>query len=122
MRRVRQHAARDCMALAPPRWVGRKTTPAGVSVASCNGHTRSIQHTSQHKEVHMVFKVEKITDDTGQVWIQDPPIARFLFQSTAVMAWTWLVVRLYVGYDFLIAGWHKFTTSAWMDGSGSGIS
>ena len=68
-----------------------------------------------------MFKVEKITDEKGQVWIQDPPIARFLFQSTGAMAWVWLAVRLYVGYDFLIAGWHKLTTPAWMDGSGAGI-
>jgi thiosulfate dehydrogenase [quinone] large subunit len=68
-----------------------------------------------------MFKVEKITDEKGQVWIQDPPIARYLFQSTAVMPWIRLVVRLYVGYDFLTAGWHKFTTPAWMDRTGAGI-
>ena len=67
-----------------------------------------------------MFKVEKVTDDKGRVLIQDPPIARFFFQST-VAAWLWLAVRLYVGYDFLTAGWHKFTTPAWMDGSGTGI-
>jgi len=67
-----------------------------------------------------MFRVEKVTDEKGRVLIQDPPIARFLFQSTTA-AWIWLVVRLYVGYDFLIAGWHKFTTPAWMDGSGDGI-
>jgi thiosulfate dehydrogenase [quinone] large subunit len=68
-----------------------------------------------------MFKVEKITDDKGQVWVQDPPIARFLFQSTGVMAWIWLVVRVYVAYDFLTAGWHKLTTPAWVNGSGAGI-
>lgn len=67
-----------------------------------------------------MFKVEKVTDSKGRVLIQDPPIARFLFQST-MASWLWLVVRLYVGYDFLIAGWHKFTTPDWMDGSGQGI-
>ena len=67
-----------------------------------------------------MFKVEKVTDEKGRVWIQDPPIARFFFQST-IAAWLWLVVRVYVGYDFLTAGWHKFTTPAWMDGSGQGI-
>jgi len=68
-----------------------------------------------------MFKVEKITDDKGQVWIQDPPIARYLFQSTRVMPWVWLLVRLYIGYDFVTAGWHKVTTAAWMNGSGAGI-
>jgi thiosulfate dehydrogenase (quinone) large subunit len=67
-----------------------------------------------------MFKVEKVTDDKGRVWIQDPPIARFFFQST-MAAWLWLVVRVYVGYDFLTAGFHKFNTPAWMDGSGQGI-
>jgi thiosulfate dehydrogenase (quinone) large subunit len=67
-----------------------------------------------------MFKVEKVTDGNGRVWIQDPPIARFFFQST-MAAWLWLVVRVYVGYDFLTAGFHKFSTSAWMDGSGQGI-
>jgi thiosulfate dehydrogenase [quinone] large subunit len=68
-----------------------------------------------------MFNVEKITDSRGQVWIQDPPIARFLFQSTGVMSWIWMLVRVYVGYDFLTAGFHKLTTAAWVDGSGAGI-
>src|SRR5437879_549017 len=69
--------------------------------------------------MHM-FKVEKVLDAKGQTLIQDPPIARFFFQST-VTAWLWLAVRLYVGYDFLEAGFHKFTDPAWMNGSGQGI-
>jgi thiosulfate dehydrogenase (quinone) large subunit len=68
---------------------------------------------------HM-FKIEKVTDDKGRVLIQDPPIARFFFQST-IMAWFWLAVRVYVGYDFVTAGWHKLNTPAWVDGSGQGI-
>src|SRR5437879_9057761 len=67
-----------------------------------------------------MFKGEKVIDARGQTLIQDPPIARFFFQST-IAAWLWLAVRLYVGYDFIVAGWHKFSTPAWMDGSGTGI-
>jgi thiosulfate dehydrogenase (quinone) large subunit len=67
-----------------------------------------------------MFKVEKVTDSNGRVLIQDPPIARFFFQST-MAAWLWLAVRIYVGFDFLEAGWHKFTDPAWMNGSGQGI-
>jgi len=67
-----------------------------------------------------MLKIEKVTDDKGQVLIQDPPIARLFFQNTKT-SWLWLIVRLYVGYDFLVAGWHKFTAPAWMDGSGQGI-
>src|ERR1700737_5024050 len=67
-----------------------------------------------------MFKVEKVTDGRGHILIQDPPIARFFFQNT-LAAWLWLAVRLYVGYEFIVAGWHKFNTPAWMDGSGTGI-
>jgi len=38
--------------------------------------------------------------------IADPPLARFLFSDTR-MAIVWLVVRVYVGYSWLDAGWHK---------------
>jgi thiosulfate dehydrogenase (quinone) large subunit len=40
------------------------------------------------------------------VVIEDPPLARFLFSDTRV-APLWLVIRLYVGWAWLDAGWHK---------------
>lgn len=40
--------------------------------------------------------------------IPEPPIARFLFADTR-MAWLWLIVRLYVGYEWLTAGLDKLT-------------
>ena len=45
--------------------------------------------------------------------IADPPIARFLFADTR-MALVWLLVRIYVGWAWLEAGWHKVqdTTAA----------
>jgi len=46
--------------------------------------------------------------------IQDPPLAKFFFNNTR-MAWLWLVVRIYLGWDWLEAGWHKLTP-AWLDG------
>ncbi len=45
--------------------------------------------------------------------IQDPPIAQFLFGST-VMAWVWLVVRVWVGYQWITASLHKLEDPAWM--------
>ena len=66
-----------------------------------------------------MFAVKHVTDDKGDVLVQDPPIARFLFQNTKASA-LWLVVRLYIAYEFLEAGWHKATDPAWM-GDGSGI-
>ena len=46
--------------------------------------------------------------------ILDPPVARFFFSDTR-SAWLWLIVRLYLGYEWLTAGWHKLTP-AWLDG------
>jgi thiosulfate dehydrogenase (quinone) large subunit len=40
--------------------------------------------------------------------ITEPPIARFLFADTR-MAWLWLIVRLYVGYQWITAGVEKLT-------------
>ncbi|BCL78640.1 DoxX family protein [Ktedonobacteria bacterium brp13] len=40
--------------------------------------------------------------------IEEPPIAKFFFADTR-MAWLWLIVRLYVGYEWLTAGWEKMT-------------
>ena len=42
--------------------------------------------------------------------VADPPLARFLFADTR-LAPLWLVVRLYVGYAWFDAGWHKVTDS-----------
>ncbi len=67
-----------------------------------------------------MFNIGKTTDSHERVLIEDPPIARFLFQST-VASWGWLVLRVWVGLQFLQAGWAKFNEPVWMDGSGAGI-
>ena len=38
--------------------------------------------------------------------LQDPPFVRFVFANTW-MAPLWLIARLYLGYQWLLAGWHK---------------
>jgi thiosulfate dehydrogenase (quinone) large subunit len=67
-----------------------------------------------------MLNIIKTADNRGRVLIQDPPIARLLFQST-VASWFWLVVRVFVGWQFLDAGWHKLNTPAWVNGSGEAI-
>jgi hypothetical protein len=67
-----------------------------------------------------VFKVQPVTDASGDVCIPDPPVVRWLFGRAAV-GWLWLVVRLFVGFEFLEAGVHKFVDPAWMDRSGKAI-
>lgn len=43
---------------------------------------------------------------------QEPALARFLFSDTRA-AWLWLIVRVYLGYEWLTAGWGKVTSDAW---------
>ncbi|GIQ71433.1 DoxX family membrane protein [Xylanibacillus composti] len=57
----------------------------------------------------------------NHVIIPENPVSRFLFSSTQA-AWIWLLVRLYVGYAWLNAGWHKVTSPAWTgDNAGAAI-
>ncbi len=54
--------------------------------------------------------------------VADPPFARFLFSDTR-MAPVWFLVRMYVGFSWLDAGWHKVIetgakTNYIIDGSG----
>ncbi len=44
--------------------------------------------------------------------IAEPRIARFLFSSPRA-SWLWLVVRLYLGYEWISAGLDKVGTSSW---------
>src|SRR5579859_543632 len=71
-------------------------------------------------EIGCMFNLKKALDARGRVLIEDPPIARFLFQGT-LASWGWLLARVWVGLQFLQAGWAKFNQPAWMDGSGAGI-
>ena len=40
-------------------------------------------------------------------------IAQFVFGDTR-LSWLWLVVRLYLGYEWVMAGWDKYTSPAWI--------
>jgi thiosulfate dehydrogenase [quinone] large subunit len=58
---------------------------------------------------------EKIVDEKGAVNIPDPPFANTLFNTTR-FAWLWLIIRLYLGYRWIISGFGKLTNPAWMQG------
>ncbi|MBI4276912.1 MAG: DoxX family membrane protein [Armatimonadetes bacterium] len=45
--------------------------------------------------------------------LEDPPIARFLFNGTT-MAWVWLIARLYLGYMWIDAALHKVNDPSWV--------
>lgn len=44
--------------------------------------------------------------------ILEPKLSVLLFADTR-LAWFWLVVRIYVGYEWFMAGWAKFGSPAW---------
>jgi thiosulfate dehydrogenase [quinone] large subunit len=51
------------------------------------------------------------------VYIEEPALSRWLFGSSQA-AWIWLVARLWLGYEWLHAGWEKVTgpgRAAWME-------
>ncbi|MEK7609690.1 MAG: DoxX family membrane protein [Patescibacteria group bacterium] len=50
--------------------------------------------------------------------IEVSPFFYFLFNDKKI-SWFWIIIRLYVGYEWLIAGWSKVTSDAWV-GSGAG--
>lgn len=46
---------------------------------------------------------------------EESALAHFLFSDTR-MAWVWLMVRVYLGYEWMMAGWEKITDpqGAWV--------
>mgnify|MGYP003332968883 FL=1 len=59
----------------------------------------------------MARTAPRLDRDPGMM--EDPPITRWLFNSTTA-AWGWLAVRMYVGYQWVVAGEHKVADPAWM--------
>jgi thiosulfate dehydrogenase (quinone) large subunit len=64
--------------------------------------------------------IDEVTDERGRVLLPGPPPARFAFKHVQA-GWLWLPVRLWVGWQWLEAGWRKLDNPAWMDGSGRAI-
>ncbi len=47
------------------------------------------------------------------VQISEPAISRFFFANTRI-SWLWFLVRLYVGWEWVVAGWDKIINPAWV--------
>ncbi len=60
----------------------------------------------------MNAKPEESTSSTRYV-VTDPPLARSLFGDWR-WAWLWLIIRLYVGYEWISAGYDKIISPAWV--------
>lgn len=61
-----------------------------------------------------LFREHRI-DPSGEVTFGEPDFARFLFNSSG-SAILWLGIRLYLGFEWLSAGWHKLDNEAWRNG------
>ena len=46
------------------------------------------------------------------VEISQPKVSQFLFADTRLSLF-WLAIRLYMGYEWFIAGWAKLNSPAW---------
>lgn len=49
----------------------------------------------------------------GHRVIGNPRLVRYLFETTR-SAWIWTIIRVYLGWQWLSAGWGKVTNDAWM--------
>lgn len=48
-----------------------------------------------------------------KIEIPEPKLSRFLFADTR-FAWFWLIVRVYVGWQWFYAGWEKLSNPVWI--------
>jgi thiosulfate dehydrogenase [quinone] large subunit len=58
----------------------------------------------------------------NNIQIPEPKISKLFFSDTR-FSWLWLVARLYIGYEWITAGWGKFNNPAWIgEKAGTAIS
>jgi thiosulfate dehydrogenase (quinone) large subunit len=69
--------------------------------------------------IQLKRKLKQIKNMERNVQFAEPPLSRFLFGNTKV-AWFWLIVRVYVGWEWLLAGWEKMGNPVWV-GSKAGV-
>ena len=55
----------------------------------------------------------KFVTTQGEITMPDPPLAHTLF-STTKFAWLWLIVRLFLGYEWIDASLHKIGDPKWV--------
>ena len=63
----------------------------------------------------MLYLDRKDAPESDEVEVEGPAFARFLFSNTRAGLF-WLPIRLFVGFAWLEAGWHKFNDPAWTNG------
>jgi thiosulfate dehydrogenase [quinone] large subunit len=63
----------------------------------------------------VVLFEDRRTANAEEVEIEGPAFVRFLFHNSRAGLF-WLPIRLFVGFSWLDAGWHKFTDPGWTQG------
>ena len=62
----------------------------------------------------LMFRDRKETG-ASEVQVEGPAFARYLFSNTAAGLF-WLPIRLFVGFQWIEASWHKISGTGWLDG------
>jgi thiosulfate dehydrogenase (quinone) large subunit len=62
----------------------------------------------------LMFEDRK-SPDAQTVEVDGPAFARYLFSNTRAGLF-WLPIRIFLGFEWLEAGWHKLTGPGWIDG------
>jgi thiosulfate dehydrogenase [quinone] large subunit len=62
-----------------------------------------------------LYLERKDAPESDRVEIEGPAFARFLFNNSRA-ALVWLPIRIFVGFEWFEAGWHKLTGTGWVDG------
>ena len=68
---------------------------------------------SKEDSNHVPFVTIHVMLESKDTYIPEPKLAQFVFGDTR-MSWLWLLLRLYVGYEWIMAGWEKMTSSLWV--------
>lgn len=55
----------------------------------------------------------------AHVEIPEPKLSKFLFSDTR-FSWIWLILRVYVGWEWLNAGWNKVNNPVWVGPNAGG--
>ncbi len=66
-----------------------------------------------YNELEMITVTIKEELQGKNIIVPDNPVSNLLFNNTR-SGLLWLVIRLYLGYAWLDAGWHKVTSEAWV--------
>jgi thiosulfate dehydrogenase [quinone] large subunit len=62
----------------------------------------------------LMFEDRK-TPGSEVVEVEGPAFTRYLFSNTRAGLF-WLPIRIFLGFEWAVAGWHKFSGTGWMDG------